>query len=190
MLSFNGSKLYGPKGTGVLYVRHNVAISPVMYGGGQERRRRSGTENVTGIIGLSAALQLAEAMRLAESDRLTGLRDELIGGLLAQIPHSRLNGDSKKRLPNNINLTFDGAEGEALVLYLDNAGIQAATGSACSAALQAPSHVIRALGYSDEDAQSSLRLTLGRSTTSEQVTAALKIIPRVVARVRNLTSAA
>jgi cysteine desulfurase len=186
LLTLNGSKIYGPKGAGALYVRTGTVLEPLIYGGGQERGRRSGTENVAGAVGLAKALELAAAARAAESRRLTSLRDGLIAALLKAVPGATLNGDPRRRLPGNINLTVPGAEGEAMVLYLDNAGIQASTGSACSTGSLEPSHVLTAIGRSPDEAQSSLRLTLGRGTTAAHTARVAKVLPSIVQRLREL----
>ena len=186
LLSLNGSKIYGPKGTGVLYVRHGTPLEPLMYGGGQERGRRSGTENVAGIVGLARALELAARDREAESRRLAALRDDLTRRLLEALPGSVLNGDPKRRLPNNVNLTIPGAEGEGLVLYLDNAGIMASTGSACTTGSLDPSHVLLAIGRTPAEANSSLRLTLGRSTDQTAIDRVVNVLPGIVSRLREL----
>ncbi|HEY6737194.1 MAG TPA: cysteine desulfurase family protein [Candidatus Saccharimonadia bacterium] len=187
LLTLNGSKIYGPKGTGLLYVRTGTQLEPLMYGGGQERGRRSGTENVAGLVGLAAALRLAATTRAAEARRQAGLRDQLLRQLQAALPDAILNGDARRRLPNNLNLTIPGADGESLILYLDNAGLQASTGSACSTGNLDPSHVLLALGRTTAEADCSLRLTLGRGTTPEHIEAAAEIIPGVVERVRELS---
>ncbi|MDB5178685.1 MAG: iscS [Patescibacteria group bacterium] len=186
LLSLNGSKLYGPKGAGLLYVRQGTRLEPLMYGGGQERGRRSGTENVAGAVGLAKALELAAAARESESHRLAGLRDELIRRLTAAIPHTTLNGDPKRRLPNNLSLTIPGAEGEAMVLYLDNHGVQASTGSACSTGSLDPSHVLLALGRTPAEANASLRLTLGRATDEAAIDHVVKVLPPIIVRLREL----
>lgn len=186
LLTVSGSKLYGPKGVGALYIRHGVQLEPLLYGGGQERGRRSGTENVAGVVGLAQALELVASQRESESRRLSMLRDRLISDLLAAIPGAQLNGDPKYRLPNNLNFTLPGSEGEALVLYLDNAGIQASTGSACSTGSLDPSHVLLALGRTPAEANSSLRLTLGRTTTPAQLETLLEVLPPIVSRLREL----
>jgi cysteine desulfurase len=186
LLSFNGSKIYGPKGAGTLYVRQGTALEPLMYGGGQERGRRSGTENVAGVVGLAMALELVARGRDAEGRRLAALRDDLIRRLTQTIPHAILNGDPRRRLPNNINLTIPGAEGEGLVLYLDNAGIMASTGSACTTGRLDPSHVLLAIGRTPAEANSSLRLTLGRSTDQAAIDAVATKLPPIAARLREL----
>jgi cysteine desulfurase len=186
LLTLNGSKLYGPKGTGALYVRHGTVLEPLIYGGGQERGRRSGTENVAGIVGFARAFELAATTRDAQSRRLTQLRDQLAAELTKHIPGIIINGDPRRRLPNNLNLTIPGAEGEALVLYLDNAGIMASTGSACSTGNLDPSHVLLAIGRTPEEANASLRLTLGRSTTAEACAKVALELPKIVERIRQL----
>ncbi len=186
LLTLSGSKIYGPRGTGVLYVRQGTRLEPLMYGGGQERGRRSGTENVAGAVGLAAALEVAVARRAEESRRLATLRDELAVRLVAAIPDAVLNGHPKHRLPNNLNLTVPGAEGEAMVLYLDQAGIQASTGSACSTGSLDPSHVLLALGRTPAEANSSLRLTLGRSTMAADIVRVVSALPPIVKRLREL----
>jgi cysteine desulfurase len=186
LLAVAGSKIYGPKGTGCLYVRHGTVMEALQYGGGQERGRRSGTENVAGIVGLAVALKLCAKSREEESHRLTTLRDDLARRLLTAIPDAMINGDMKRRLPNNLNLTIPGAEGEALVLYLDQAGIMASTGSACSTGDLDPSHVLLALGRTAIEAGASLRLTMGRSTTSETIDHLVEALPPIITRVRQL----
>jgi len=186
LLTLSGSKMYGSKGTGLLYVRQGTELEPLMYGGGQERGRRSGTENVAGVVGLARALELAQTERVAEGHRLVPLRDQLIRELQMAFPDMLLNGDPKRRLPNNINLTIPGAEGEAMVLYLDQAGILASTGSACSSGDLDPSHVLLALGRTAAEANASLRLTFGRSTDQSAADTLLEVLPSIVKRVREL----
>jgi cysteine desulfurase len=186
LLTIGGSKIYGPKGTGALYVRHGTVLAPLMYGGGQERGRRSGTENVAGIVGLAVALSLAAHLRDAESHRLTVLRNELAHELLQRIDGAVINGHSSHRLPNNLSLSIPGAEGEAMVLYLDNAGIMASTGSACSTGSLDPSHVLLAIGRTAGDAGCSLRLTLGRSTSKADISRLVEALPPIVLRLREL----
>ena len=185
-LTLNGGKIYGPKGVGLLFIRRGVEIDPMIRGGGQERNLRSGTENVPGIVGLAAALDIAQEEKDAENARLTGLRDYLIDGLL-RIPKSRLNGHSTKRLPNNVNVTFLDIEGEAAALYLDAQGICVSTGSACASRSLEPSHVIRALGVSYEAAHGSLRFTLGRKTTREEIDFVLSVVPGVIEKLRHMS---
>lgn len=186
LLSLGGSKIYGPKQTGVLYAKTGAQLEPLIYGGGQERGRRSGTENLAGYVGLATALEQTQQTREAETKRLTPLRDRLIAGVLSSIPDAKLNGDPKLRLPNNASFTTPGAEGQAMVLYLDNAGVMASTGSACSSGDLDPSHVLTALGHNQSDANSSLRLTLGLGTTSEQIDYVLEVLPGIVKRLHEL----
>ena len=186
LMSLAGSKIYGPKGSGLLYVRTGTNLEPLIYGGGQERGRRSGTENVAAIVGLAAALKLVQADRTNEGRWLAELRDELIGRVITSVPKAVLNGDPANRLPNNVNFTIPGAEGEAMVLYLDQLGIQASTGSACSSGDLDPSHVLQALGRSREQASCSLRLTLGRGTAAPDMDYVAAKLPRIVARLREL----
>jgi cysteine desulfurase len=185
-LTLNGSKIYGPKGIGLLYVRRAVKIEPLIRGGGQEKNYRSGTENVPGIIGLAKALELAQAGREEENARLIGLRDRLVEGLL-KIPKSRLNGHPTDRLPNNANISFLDIEGEAAVLYLDAEGVYISTGSACASLSLDPSHVILATGLSYEAAHGSLRFTLGHDTTEADVDHVIAVMPGIVERLRHMS---
>jgi cysteine desulfurase len=187
LLSLSGSKIYGPKGTGILYIRTGTRLDPLFYGGGQERNHRSGTENVPGIVGFAAALRLAQVQRQTESARLSRLRDQALAELTKAIPNILLNGDGLRRLPNNLSLTIPGANGEDLVLYLDNLGILASTGSACTTGNLDPSHVLLAIGRTPTEANSTLRLTLGRQTTADAVDYLVQSLPQVTARVKELT---
>lgn len=182
-LTLNGSKMYGPKGVGLLYLRRGVSIDPLVRGGGQERGLRSGTENVPGIIGLATAFELAQHEKEKENARLTSLRDHLIEGLL-NIPKTRLNGHASKRLPNNVNVSFMDIEGEAAVLYLDAEGIECSTGSACASTSLDPSHVILAIGMSYEAAHGSLRFTLGKGTTKKDIDRVIAVMPGIVQKLR------
>lgn len=186
LLTLNGSKIYGPKGVGALYVRRGVKIQPFFIGGGQERNVRPGTENVPGIVGLAKALDLAQADRERETSRLTVLRDKLALGLLA-IPKTVLNGHPIDRLPNSVNISFIDIEGEAAVLYLDAEGIMASTGSACASASLDPSHVILATGLSYEGAHGSIRFTLGHSTTEADIDKVIEVMPGIVKRLREMS---
>lgn len=188
MMTVNGSKLYGPKGIGFLYRRHSISLTPLIYGGGQEFGLRSGTENVASIVGLSQALSIAGRIRNREVKRLSALRDKFISAVLARIPRTLLNGHPQKRLPNNINISILGIEGESAVLYLDAQGIACATGSACTAANLEPSYVITALGKNHERAHGSLRLTLGRGTTQKDLDRALKVLVKTAARLRQIST--
>lgn len=187
LLSLNASKIYGPKGAGLLYKKEEVRIQPLIFGGGQENNFRSGTENVSGWVGLAKALELAQNERIKESQRLKKLRDYLIKNLL-KIPKTFLNGHPQKRLPNNINITFLDLEGEALVLRLDEMGISVNTGSACHSHSLEPSHVLQAIGLSREVIHGSIRITLGRETTKKDVDYLLKILPKIVKELRELSA--
>jgi cysteine desulfurase len=184
LLTLSAHKFYGPKGVGLLYVRHGVPLLPQINGGGQERRRRAGTENVPGIVGLAAALTMVEERRPAYVAHLRTLRDRLIDGALARIPQSWLNGDRERRLPNNANLGFDCAESESMLLLLDQQGICASSGSACSSGSLEPSHVLTAMGLSAERATCSLRFSLGQANSVEEIDALLAALPALAARLR------
>ncbi|OGL67019.1 cysteine desulfurase NifS [Candidatus Uhrbacteria bacterium RIFCSPHIGHO2_01_FULL_63_20] len=187
LLTINGGKIYGPKGIGALYAKRGVKLQPLQFGGTQERGIRPGTENVAGAVGLATALEISSEIREAENARLIALRDTLIGGLLARVPKSRLNGHATLRLPNNANLSFLDMEGEALLLYLDAAGIEASTGSACTSAALEPSHVILSLGLPYEVAHGSLRFSLGRATTEADVDYVLDTLPPLVQKLRAIS---
>jgi len=186
LLSASSHKICGPKGTGFLYVRKGTKIEPLQHGGGHEFGRRSGTENVSGIVGMARAAELANKEMAKENARLKKLRDKLIKEL-SKIPNSRLNGSKEKRLSNNVNMSFRAVEGESLILTLDSKGIAASTGSACSSRSLEPSHVLIALGLKPIDAHGSLRLTLGKSTTNEDVNYAIKSVKEVVEKLRRLS---
>lgn len=183
-LSLSAHKFYGPKGVGLLYTRAGIPLTPVIAGGGQERGKRGGTENVPGIAAMAAALQESCGILEQESRRLSALRDRLLAGLLT-VPQSVLNGDPIQRLPGNVNVSFPGIAGESLLLLLDEAGICASSGSACASGSLEPSHVLLAIGRSPQLASASLRLTLGRGSTDEDVDALLAVIPAAVARLRS-----
>ena len=183
-LSLSAHKFYGPKGVGLLYTRAGIPLTPVIAGGGQERGKRGGTENVPGIAAMAAALQESCGILKQESRRLSALRDRLIAGLLT-VPQAVLNGDPIQRLPGNVNVSFPGIAGESLLLLLDEAGICASSGSACASGSLEPSHVLLAIGRSPQLASASLRLTLGRGTTDEDVDTLLAVIPAAVARLRS-----
>jgi cysteine desulfurase len=187
LLSMSAHKLYGPKGIGALYIRKGTKLVAFMHGGEQERRRRASTENVSGIVGFAKAAELAQQEISEEEKRLTYLRDQLIKGLLKQIDHTRLNGHPIMRLPNNVNVSVDYIEGESMVLNLDLEGICASTGSACSSSSLEPSHVLLAMGLSHEQAHGSLRFTLGKWTTEEEICRVLEVLPRIVAKLRAMS---
>jgi cysteine desulfurase len=186
LLSISGHKFSGPKGVGALYIRRGTRIHPLIHGGAQERKRRAGTENVPGIVGLGVAIERAVAIIPEKSERLTTLRDMLIEGLL-RIPKSRLNGHPTERLPNNVNVIFEYIEGESILLLLNADGIAASSGSACTSASLDPSHVLLACGLPHEVAHGSLRLTLGEETTAEEVAYVLDVVPKVVQRLRDMS---
>jgi len=187
LLSISAHKLYGPKGIGALYIKKGTKLIPFMHGGGQERRRRASTENVPGIAGLGTAAELARQGVSQEAPHLTRLRNQLIKGLLERIDHIRLNGHPLKRLPNNINVSVDFVEGESMLLNLDLESICASTGSACSSSSLEPSHVLLAMGLSHEQAHGSLRFTLGKWTTEEEIGQVLEVLPRIVAKLRAMS---
>lgn len=190
LLSVNAHKFYGPKGVGALYVRTGIRIATVQTGGGQEKGRRTGTENVAGIVGLGAAMRIAVATRAAESARQSALRDRLIAGIAARIPDATLTGHPRERLPNNASFCFRGTQGEALVVSLDLEGFSVSSGSACTSGSTDPSHVLLALGLERDLAQGSLRLTIGRDTTTADIDRLLDALPPIVARLRAASGAA
>jgi cysteine desulfurase len=186
LYSMSAHKLYAPKGVGALYVRKGTALAPIAYGGHHERDRRPGTENVPGIAAFGAAAELATRTLSAESERLGALRDRLENALLERIPRAGVNGSRSRRTPNTANLYFDGIDGEALVIALDLAGFAVSTGAACSSGAIAPSHVLMAMGLSGERARASMRFSLGRSNTEEQVDALVEALAGAVARLRSI----
>ena len=185
-LSASAHKFHGPKGTGFLYARRGVPLLPLINGGAQEKGKRAGTENLPGIVGMTAALKETVAERDTEAARLTALRDRLIAGL-GEIPHSALNGDAEKRLPGNVSFCFEGIEGESLLLLLDEKGISASSGSACTSGSLDPSHVLLAIGRVHDVAHGSLRLTLGRENTPEDVEYIISAVKDVVAYLRSFS---
>lgn len=186
-LSLSGHKIYGPKGVGVLYLRKGIKIHNLVHGGAQERNRRAGTENVAGIVGLGKAIELAMENLTEEKERLTYLRDKLIKGLL-EIPYSKLNGSvGDKRLPGNVNISFEFIEGESVLLMLDAKGICASSGSACTSGSLDPSHVLLSIGLPHEVAHGSLRLTMGAKTTEEEVDYVIETVPAIVQRLRDMS---
>lgn len=180
MMTLNGGKIYGPKQTGCLYVKPGVQLLPLVYGGGQERKLRSGTENIAGCVGFSQALDIAQKNRRQEAERLAELQRKFMQGIESSIKGAMLNGQKKYRLPNNVHVTFPRHDNERLLMELDEAGIMAAAGSACSASDEEPSHVLRAIGMSDEDAQASLRLTMGRDTQQVDIEKTVKVLAQLV----------
>ena len=180
-------KIYGPKGSGCLYVRPGTRLKPILQGGGQEKNLRSGTENVPAIAGFAKALEIADTRRAAEAPRLTELRDYLIRRLTTEIHKTVLNGHATERLPNNVNISVLDVEGEAVILYLDAKGIAISTGSACTSTTLDPSHVILALGKPYEYAHSSLRFTLGRSTTRGDLDYLMDVFPSIIEKLRQIS---
>lgn len=188
LLTFNGSKIYGPKGVGGLYAKKGVRMEPLIMGGGQERGWRAGTENIPLIVGMTEAMVIARRICGAEAKRVVWLRDKIISRVLKDIPDVVLNGDKNKRLANNVNISVAGAEGESLLLYLDEAGIAVSTGSACSASDLDPSHVLLAIGQDKALAHGSLRITLGRWSGEAGVDYLLSVLPKIVERVRQMSA--
>ena len=186
LLSMTAHKIHGPKGCGLLYIRKGILINNLIEGGAQERNKRAGTENIAGIVGLDAALQHAVDTIDERTERLKVLRDKLIDGLL-EIPKSRLNGSREKRLPNNVNMCFEGIEGEALLLRLEMNGISASSGSACTSGSLDPSHVLLALGLPHEVAHGSTRMTFDESTTEEDIDYILEVVPKIVKLLRDMS---
>jgi len=185
LLSLSGHKIYGPKGTGALYVRRGVNVRPIFRGGGQERARRPGTENLPGLVGLGRAAQLAETHLAGEPNRVAVLRDRLTEDVLARIPGSVPNGVEAERTPNTVNLSFQGVEGETLIIALDLKGCAVSTGAACSSGTVEPSHVLIAMGLSPQQVQGSIRVSLGRYTTAEEIAYFVDVLESVVESIRN-----
>jgi cysteine desulfurase len=180
LLTLNGGKVYGPKQSGALYIRRTISLEPLIDGGGQERRLRSGTENVAGNIGFAAALDLAQSLRHEEAGRLQTLQRHFMQALEEHLPNVIINGTRARRLPNNVHVTLPGSDNERLLLQLDERGIQAAAGSACSASDETPSHVLQALGLAEADARASLRFTLGRQTTAADIERAVTTLQELI----------
>jgi len=187
LLSLSGHKLHGPKGVGVLYVRKGTRIAPLLLGGHQEGGRRAGTENVPGIIGLGKACELASRYMEDENTRVRALRDKLDSAILASCPDSRINGDPENRLPNTTNISFEYIEGEAILLMLDRFGICASSGSACTSGSLEPSHVLRAMGVPFTAAHGSIRYSLSRYNTEEEVDFTIDKMPQIIERLRELS---
>lgn len=179
LLTINASKMYGPKQVGVLYVKAGIDLQPQVQGGGQERGLRSGTENVAGVVGLAAALELVQSRRHEEVKRLQELQNTFINTVVETMPNAFINGSLRHRLPNNIHLTLAGCDNERLMMQLDEMGVMVAVGSACSASNDEPSHVLRAIGLSDQDARSSLRITMGRSTDRRAIDQVLALLAQL-----------
>ncbi|MBP6859029.1 MAG: cysteine desulfurase [Candidatus Magasanikbacteria bacterium] len=186
LMSVNGSKIYGPKGTGFLYVRSSVLLEPTLLGGGQEKNLRSGTENIPGIVGLAKAMELAQKSKIKESKRVENLAQYFWGKVQKQVPGVTLNGPAIgiNRLVNNVNINFADIEGEALLLYLDAYGIMCSTGSACSSKTLETSHVLKALGMNYQESQGSVRFSFGKENTKEQIDYTMKYLPKIVEQLR------
>jgi cysteine desulfurase len=187
LLSLSAHKFYGPKGIGALYIKKGVRIDNLIHGGGQERKRRAGTENIAGIVGLGKAIELATADIPGHNARIKAMRDRLIRGVLDKIPNSLLNGHPEKRLPGNFNVSFEFIEGESMLLLLDDVGVCASTGSACTSGSLEPSHVLLATGLPVEISHGSLRLTLGDANTEADVDFVLEVLPRIVKKLRDMS---
>lgn len=187
LMSISAHKFHGPKGIGALYCRKGIVLEPVIVGGAQERKRRAGTENVAGIVGLGAAIERAHKNMAADMARVSALRDKLISGILKNIPHVKLNGHPTQRLPQNVNFSIRYIEGESILLMLDINGIAASSGSACTSGSLDPSHVLLAMGIPHEIAHGSLRLTLSDMTTDEEVDYVLETLTKTVKRLRDMS---
>jgi len=187
LLSASAHKLYGPKGAGLLYVRKGLKIDPLLHGGDQEKGRRASTHNTPGIAGFSKAVELAAFEMNQEAVRQSQLREKLISALLEAVPESKLNGHPRLRLPNNVNMSFAYVEGEALLLNLDMEGIAVSTGSACTASSLEPSHVLTACGVANELAHGSLRLSLGHTTTEEEIEQVISVLPPIIEKLRAIS---
>jgi cysteine desulfurase len=187
-LTISGHKVHAPQGTGALYLKKGTRLQPLFYGGRHERSRRAGTENVPGIVGLGKAAQLAkQGLDRGDDQKLSGLRDRLQQGILAQVEDATLNGKGAPRVPNTTNIRFDYIEGESLVIALDLKGLAVSTGAACSSGAIEPSHVLLAMGLRPDQARSSLRFSLGKQTTPDEIDFALALVPETVARLRELS---
>jgi cysteine desulfurase len=187
LLSLSGHKIYAPKGVGALYVRSGTPISALLHGGQHERGLRPGTENVPCIVGLGKAAELAQMQQEADAERISALRDRLEAGILAAVRDARVNGGRARRVPNTSNIAIAYAEGESLVIALDLEGLACSTGAACSSGAIEPSHVLMAIGLTSEEARCSVRISLGRGNTEAEVERAIELIPRTVARLRELS---
>lgn len=187
LLSISAHKIYGPKGIGCLYVRKGTRILPIQHGGAQERRRRAGTENMPGIVGFGVAIEKAVREMPERAEKERKLRDKIINTVMNTIPHTKLNGHPEKRLPNNANFSFQYIEGESILLMLDMKGIAASSGSACTSGSLEPSHVLLAMGVPHEIAHGSVRFTLGKDNTEEQIDYLLEVLPEIVERLRAMS---
>lgn len=180
LLTLNGGKIYGPKQSGALFVRGGIKLQPLVDGGGQERGLRNGTENVAGAIGFSVALEITQEMRHQEAKRLQTIQQEFFKLITQELPRAVINGSLKRRLPNNVHLTFPDMDNERLLIQLDEAGVQAAAGSACSASNEESSHVLKSIGLTDQEARASIRFTLGRATTSDTIKRTVELLASLI----------
>ncbi len=187
MLSLTGHKIYGPKGTGALFIRQGVKIAPLFYGGAHEKKRRPGTENVAGIVGLAKALEIAEKQREPDFTRLSKLADYFIDKITTAVPDTYLNSPRTRRIPQTINLSFPGAEGESIILSLDLKGVAASSGSACTSGATEPSHVLTAMGVPLERGQASVRFSMGRATIKENLDYVIEVLPPIIERLRTMS---
>lgn len=187
LLALSAHKIYGPKGVGALYIRKGTKISSFIHGGGQEKGKRASTENVAGIVGLGKAIELASQNLIEYNRKLIALREKTINGILEKIPYSRINGDRQKRLPGNVNFSFEFVEGESLLLLLESKGIYASSGSACTSGSLDPSHVLLSIGLPHEIAHGSLRLSFGEENTEADVDYILEVLPDIVQKLRNMS---
>ncbi|MBK7140986.1 MAG: cysteine desulfurase [bacterium] len=187
MLSLTGHKIYGPKGTGALFIRQGIKISPLMYGGSHEKKRRPGTENVAGAVGLAKALEIAGKRMDTDFARMQELADYFLGKLETAIPDVKFNGPRSNRIPQTVNVSFKGTTGEPIILGLDMEGIAVASGSACTSGATEPSHVLTAMGIPANIANGAIRFSLGRSTTREQLDYVLRVLPPIVERLRAMS---
>ena len=183
LMTINSHKIYGPKGVGALYIKEGTKIDPLIHGGGHERKKRSGTENVAGIVGFSKAVEISKKF---DYKKISRLRNRLMEGILNSIPNTKLNGPRENRLPNNVNISFKNCEGEALGAYLENKGIYVSTGSACMSNTDAESHVLKAIGLNPKEQDSTIRFTLGKDTTEKDINYVLKILPEIVEKMRKI----
>jgi len=189
MLSISAHKFYGPKGVGALWIRRGLRVLPLLTGGRQERSRRTGTENVAGIVGMGVAARIARGKMADEGTRLSALRDRLEAEILAAVPGTAVNGAREPRVPNTTNVSFDRVEAESLLIALDLEGIAVSTGSACSSGTLEPSHVLKAMGFNAHRAQNSIRFSLGASSTDAEIDRVIAVLPRMVEKLRSLTRA-
>ncbi|MEA3297167.1 MAG: cysteine desulfurase family protein, partial [candidate division Zixibacteria bacterium] len=189
LLSLTGHKIYGPKGTGGLFIREGITIAPLFYGGAHEKKRRPGTENVAGAVGLAKALEIAEKLRVDDFNRLSELADYFIDHITVAIPNTHLNSPRKNRIPQTVNLSFPGAEGESIILSLDMKNIAASSGSACTTGATEPSHVLKAMGIPLARGQAAIRFSMGRATTKAQIDYVLETLPPIIKRLRAMSPA-